>query len=86
MPHREIETDVSVASRDSEGECDVGSESCGGNRITGDTFTETDVQYAPGCSIFFFNKRAGKCSGGVLHQAGGRRFPKTHFNVIENFG
>ena len=57
--YREIETDVSVASRDSEGECDMGSESCGGNRITGDTFTVMDVPYAPGCSIFFFNKRAG---------------------------
>ena len=42
-----------------EGECEMGSESCGGNRISGDTFTVTDVPYAPGCSIFFFNKGAG---------------------------
>ena len=54
--YREIETDVSVASRDSGGECDMGSESCGGYRITGDTFTETDVQFSPGCSIFSFTK------------------------------
>ena len=56
MPHREIETDVSVASRDSEGECDMGSESYGGNRISGDTFTVTDVPYAPVCSIFSLTK------------------------------
>ena len=85
-PYREIETDVSVASRDSEGECDMGSESCGGYRITGDTFTMTDVPHSPSCSIFFFNRGAGECSSGVLHQAGGRIFLDIYFSVIEVFG
>ena len=85
MSHREIETDVSVASRDSEGECEMGSESCRGNRISGDTFTVTDVPYAPVCSIFSLTKELDNVVVGVA-PGKGRRFPKTHFNVIKNFG
>ena len=76
MPHREIEIDVSVASRDSEGECEMGSESCGGNRISGDTFTVTDVPYAPVCSIFSLTKELDNVVVEWCTRQGGEDFPE----------